>query len=221
MAERAYHHLPSGRPAGGQTRRGGSVGGKNPVQKVLAVAPIAFAGIVIFLAPLDGPLKWGVGIGGAIALGILARLLQQRSAAASAATHLQMRPSTDEPRRGDELVVTLSVADASAVEGERLEVGIECIERWDYRQQRSSGSSGVGSSVGSSSRRVTSKGTAFEQWLPAQRTSASETFTFRIPPDAPFSHEGECLSFSWMLTAREHVPRGVDNRVDHPIWVLP
>jgi len=166
--------------------------------------------------PLEGPVRVAVGIGGGLALGLLARMLRQRSAALSAATHLQMRPVTDEPRRGEDLVVSLSVADPSKLKGDRLEVGLECIERYDFRQQNTSGNS-----VGSSSHRVTRRDTVFKQWLPAQRSSASETFTFRVPPDAPFSHEGNCLSFSWMLTAREHVAHGIDARLDHPIWVRP
>ncbi len=194
---------------------------RNPVQVALATAPIAFAVIVIVLAPFEGPLRWAVAIGGAVALGLLARALKQRTAAVSAANHLAMRPSTDEPRRGEDLVVTLSVADPSKLRGDRLEVGLECIERYDYRQHQSSGSGGVGSSGGSSSRRVTRRDTVFAQWLPAQRSSAGETFTFPIPADAPFSHEGDCLSFSWMLTARERVPNGIDTRLDHPIWVRP
>ncbi len=220
MTPKPYRHLPPGRAPGGQTRRGGSVEARNPVQLALATAPIVFVVAVIVLSPLEGPVRWAVGIGGALVLGLLARMLRQRSAAISAATHLQLRPSTDEPRRGEELVVSLTVVDPSKLKGDRLEVGLECIERYDYRQQQSNSGSSVGS-AGSSSRRVTRRATVFERWLPAQRSVASETFTFHIPPDAPFSHEGDCLSFSWMLTAREHVAHGIDTRLDHPLWVRP
>ena len=44
---------------------------------------------------------------------------------------------------------------------------------------------------------------AFESWLPAWRTEERQTVRFRIPPDAPYSHEGECLSFAWRVSARE------------------
>jgi len=214
-----YHHVPPGRAPGGQTLRGGSVGGKNPLQKILAGAPVAFALVVIFLVPLGGALKYGVALAGAALLAVGARLLQKRTAAVSAATHLVLRANSDEPRRGEELHVTLSVSDPSAAERQRLEVGLTCIERWDYRNQSRSSSS-VGSAR-TQSRRVTSSDTVFEEWVPAERSSVGESITFRIPPDAPFSHEGDCLSFSWMLSAREHVERGIDNVLDHPIWVRP
>jgi hypothetical protein len=94
------------------------------VQVILAAAPVAFAVLVIVLSPLDGPVRAAVGIGGGLALGLLARALKHRSAALSAATHLQMRPVTDEPRRGEDLVVSLSVADPSKLKGDRLEVGL-------------------------------------------------------------------------------------------------
>ena len=44
---------------------------------------------------------------------------------------------------------------------------------------------------------------------------------FAIPPDAPFSHEGECLSFAWRVTARTHAALARDPHHDVALWVSP
>jgi hypothetical protein len=61
---------------------------------------------------------------------------------------------------------------------------------------------------------------AYERWMPARRTEEPQIFRFRIPLDAPYSHEGECLSYAWRLSAREPSGGG-GGASDEPIWVLP
>jgi hypothetical protein len=52
------------------------------------------------------------------------------------------------------------------------------------------------------SNRVTSQVVAFEDWRPYDGGPA-QTVRFKLPPDAPFSYRGHCLSYVWRVSARE------------------
>ena len=211
---KSYPHLPSGRQPGPQTLRSG--GPRRRFASYTLGAAMGWGVLWWILSPASGVTQYAIGAGGlAVAIGG-GGLVQRRAAAAASASHLNLSVSDDEPRRGDELVATVRVSDPAKA-AERIEVGLVCRELYDYRT-RSSSSSSVGSS--SHSRRVTGEKTCFEQWQPIERTTGDH-LTFRIPPEQPFSYEGDCLSFSWKVTVREPVEGGIDRTVDHPIWVLP
>lgn len=118
----------------------------------------------------------------------------------------------EEARRGDELAVTLTFAGRARAEDERLEVGLVCIERHDYlvRAQHRAGATEL---------RQTAEDTAHEQWQAIETASGEQTLTFEIPRDAPYSYEGDCVSYAWRVSAR--IPRKLrlDRRTDRPIWV--
>jgi len=42
-----------------------------------------------------------------------------------------------------------------------------------------------------------------------------------IPPEAPFSYDGDCLSFRWKVVARGRRKRRLDAQVKRDITVLP
>jgi hypothetical protein len=118
----------------------------------------------------------------------------------------------DEARRGEQLSVTLTLA-TSPERGEHgLEVGIVCTERWDYQvQARPRGAPVV--------LRQTAEATPHEEWRAVEARPGEHVVTFEIPRDAPYSYEGECVSFAWRVSARLVRRLRSDPRLDHPVWV--
>jgi hypothetical protein len=114
-------------------------------------------------------------------------------------------------RRGDELTVAFRGRPAG---DDRIEVGIACDERFDTEARvRVRGATSVV--------RQTGEATVHEQWQAAAPGVVEQTFTFLVPADAPYSYEGDCLSYAWRASARAVRPRLKDARLDEPIWVLP
>lgn len=131
------------------------------------------------------------------------------------AGHFEVLAQSLELRRGEELEADLTIHYPEDV-GERLEVGLVCVERYDRPVSRRipEGETRVERGIG--------EDVAYEAWLPAWRTEEDQVFRFRIPRDAPYSHEGECLSFAWRVTGREPDRVAEEDAVsDDPIWVFP
>lgn len=114
-------------------------------------------------------------------------------------------------RRGGEVSVGCRRAQTS--DG-RLEVGIVCEERYDVQVR-------VYVRSARTVRRQTAQATVYEQWQPLPAVVGEQTFTFRVPVDAPYSYEGDCLSYAWRVSARAPVRLRKDPRTDEPIWVDP
>jgi hypothetical protein len=113
-----------------------------------------------------------------------------------------------ETRRGDELTATLDVVRPR----DRLEVGVVCVERYDYLAS--------GSVKGARFAIPQSRDTiAFEEWQPVEPVAGEQHYTFTIPRDAPYSWEGECVTFAWRVSARGPRRLRWDPRIDHAIWV--
>jgi hypothetical protein len=113
-----------------------------------------------------------------------------------------------ETRRGDELTATLDMARPR----DGLEVGIVCVERYDYL---ASGSvKGARFAI-----RQSRDAIAFEDWQPVEPIASEHRYTFAIPHDAPYSWEGECVTFAWRVSARVARKLRSDPRIDSPIWV--
>jgi hypothetical protein len=72
-----------------------------------------------------------------------------------------------------------------------------------------------------SRRREVGGAVAYEDWRPVQPLAGSQAFRFGVPERAPFSHEGDCLSFAWMVRAREPRAGARDPHQDEPLWVVP
>lgn len=114
----------------------------------------------------------------------------------------------DELRRGEELSVTFT---GRGSEDDQLEVGLVCVERFD--QQVRVYNRGASTVV-----RQTAEATVHQEWRPVEPVG-ERTFSFQIPSEAPYSYEGECVSYVWQVSARAVKRLRKDPRLDHPIWV--
>lgn len=114
-------------------------------------------------------------------------------------------------RRGE----AVSVACIRGQPNDRLEVGIACEERYDVQVR-------VYMRPASMVRRQTAQATIYEQWQSVPPGGAGEhAFTFHVPIDAPYSYEGDCVSYVWRISARAPARLRKDARTDEPIWVEP
>jgi hypothetical protein len=113
--------------------------------------------------------------------------------------------------RGDGLTVTLT---DTRKRGDPLEVGLACDERVDTEAR-------VFVRGASVVRRQTGEETIHEQWQPASPGVGEQSFTLRVPEDAPYSYEGACVSWGWRVSARAARRLRKDARADSPIWVEP
>jgi hypothetical protein len=114
-----------------------------------------------------------------------------------------------EMRRGEEVEVLVTVTSARRL-GE-VQAGVVCTERYDETDTDSQGRS----------TRTTSEATAHEAWIPIASGTGTQSVHLAIPPEAPFSYEGSCLSFRWQVAARIHRPLRLDAEVRRRISVLP
>lgn len=122
----------------------------------------------------------------------------------------------DDARRGDKLSVTLTLANSGGAneEPESLEVGLVCVEIYDYQvvAQTRAGPIYV---------RQTGEANAHENWQQVERAAGAQTVDFELPRDAPYSYEGDCVSYAWRVSARVARRMRSDPRLDHAVWVRP
>lgn len=126
--------------------------------------------------------------------------------------HPRLRGPTLSPvgepiRRGGEIRVVLG---GRIPADERLEVGLICAERVDTEVH-----------TNAAIVRETAVTTVFEEWQSVAPRAGEHIATFRLPPDAPYSYEGECVSFAWRIAARAVRQGRPDARLEEPIWVEP
>ena len=136
---------------------------------------------------------------------LLDRLFRER-----AGRHLAVVPEPAIVRRGERVRATLTLYHPDRV-GRRVEVGLVCTETYAERRQIST----------STAIRVMANDVAYEEWVPAERNVPVQTFTFTVPPDAPFSYDGENLRFSWRVSAREPRELRLDATSSCALRVLP
>ena len=229
-APRPYRHLPAGRQPGPQTRRAGTaravgwgigaIFGAGCLGTIYLPIVVATAYLVGYAATHLGEVAlagWGILLFSvALTLGIPygGWLAYRRFIRPPESTHFALEASPLELSRGQEVEARLAVSDVERL-SEEAQVGLVCTVFYD-RWHRTTDSDGH-----SRRTRGTDKAVAYEDWRPAQRMMGTQRFTFTIPPDAPFSHEGDCVSFAWAVAAREPVQLGRDPRRDEPIWVTP
>ena len=106
------------------------------------------------------------------------------------ARHLRLEVESPDVARGGEVVARLEHARPDKA-SDKLELGLVCTEFYDERKPDGHGGSN----------RVTSQVVAFEEWHPYPGGPA-QTVRFEVPPDAPFSYRGHCLSYVWRVSAR-------------------
>jgi hypothetical protein len=126
---------------------------------------------------------------------------------------LQVGASEQEARRGEEVEAFVTVPRARRV-GE-VEVGLVCTECYG-EESTYSDSSGTHTSS-----RSTVEEIAHEAWRSVESAQGEQRVHFTIPPEAPFSYEGDCLSFNWEVVARERRKHGLDRLVRREISVPP
>ena len=116
----------------------------------------------------------------------------------------------DETRRGETLTATIDHAHAA----DQLEVGLVCVERYDLQVNAQT-------RAGMIVMRETNEDAAFEHWEPVHTAAGEQVVTLEIPQDAPYSYEGDCVSYAWRVSARQVRRLLTDPRIDHPVWVSP
>ncbi|MGH2962293.1 MAG: hypothetical protein ACRDL3_08890 [Solirubrobacterales bacterium] len=212
-------HLPDGREPGPQSRRmeeGRRVSGAVlPAMTVLFIA--CFIGIplaVVAATDSEGVIYATLGVlAVAFVVGMWLVARRFRPAAAPEPDQFEVFAQPPEVWRGEKVEADLAILDPDGL-GEGIEVGVVCVERYDRPVTSRT-------EQGTVTERKTGEAVAYERWLPAWRIAEPQTFRFTIPLDAPYSHEGDCLSFAWRVSAREQGARGAAETSDDPIWVLP
>lgn len=116
----------------------------------------------------------------------------------------------EDVRRGEQLSATLSLH----ARAEDLQLGLVCVERYDLESR-------AYTKAGQITIRQTKEATAYERWQPIEAVAGEHTITFDVPHDAPYSYEGECVSYGWRVSARAMRRLRPDPRLDHPLWVRP
>jgi hypothetical protein len=219
LSER-YWHLPPGRKPGPQSSR--RLGLRSSIGRwvlvvILVVCGVGMIGLGAYAAAEyaddvgGGLIAASLGLGVAFLAGVWFVLRGKRPRIAK---HFEVSAEPLELRRGAEVVAQLAITDPGSV-GERLEVGLVCSEFSDYLQE-------TRNQYGGTTRaRQTREVAVHEQWAPASRTEPAQSFRFKIPQEAAFSHEGTCLSYAWRVTAREPTGFRRDPSSHQPIWVEP
>jgi hypothetical protein len=126
---------------------------------------------------------------------------------------LQVGASEQELRRGEQVDALVTISSARGLG--KVEVGLVCTEIYDHEDTSSDYEGKTQIS------RATSAAIAHEAWLPVENTPGVQSVGFTIPPQAPFSYEGSCLSFKWEVVARGRRRRRLDALASREISVLP
>jgi hypothetical protein len=135
---------------------------------------------------------------------------------------LEVSARDQQVRRGEEVEALVTTFSAQGL-GE-IEVGIVCTEYYArYTEGIGTGDSGSGapSDPLQSGGRATTYAIAHEAWLPVESAAGKQSIRLTIPPGAPFSYEGDCISFRWELVARGRRRRRLDALAKRDISVLP
>jgi len=182
----------------------------------LFVPAVVLLVVLIVIAAGGEPLAWaGVAVMAAVlvAIPVAGRRIYLRARRVEA-THLQLEVSETELARGGEVRARLRVTEPGAA-SDRLEVGLVCTAFYDHEvRTREDGRTRT--------RREIAEEHAYKEWKPADpRSTLDQSFTFTIPPAAPFSYEGQIVAFAWRVSAREPAKLRRDPSRDVPLWVAP
>ncbi|MCU0309170.1 MAG: hypothetical protein MUE51_15670 [Thermoleophilia bacterium] len=114
-------------------------------------------------------------------------------------------------RRGDDVQASLEVT--ATVRGP-LRVGLVLLERYDVMESRTDGEHTY-------EERVTREARAHEDWRDADGAPGEQRFRFSVPAGAPYSHEGDAVSWIWVVEAREQAGRRRDAVAQATLQVAP
>jgi hypothetical protein len=126
---------------------------------------------------------------------------------------LRVSTGAQEVRRGEEVEALVTISSSRGLGN--LQVGVVCTESYDYMSM-STDRDGM-----SQTSRETAEAIAHEAWQPIDDRSGVQDVRLPIPADAPFSYQGDCLSFRWEVVARGRKRRRLDARAAQEISVLP
>jgi hypothetical protein len=98
-------------------------------------------------------------------------------------------------RRGEEVTVTVRIGKPRA-ERPKLEVGFFCNAFYDVEEA-------VRSSDDTDYRRRTKLASMFEERPRIDPSLPEQSFTVRVPEDAPFTYRGSAFGFDWLAMAKE------------------
>ena len=113
--------------------------------------------------------------------------------------------------RGLEVEACVTVSNPEGLDN--VEVGLVCTESYDYHDS--------GSGADDPGGRSTAYAVAYEAWRPVVNGPGMQVVRLAIPPRAPFSFDGDCLSFVWEVKVRGRRRRRLDAQAGHEILVLP
>jgi hypothetical protein len=108
---------------------------------------------------------------------------------------VEVIPDRRSLRRGEELTVTVRIGKPKA-ERPKLEVGVFCNAMYDVEET-------VRSSDDTDYRRLTKLASMFEERPRIDPSLPKQSFTVRVPEDAPFTYRGSAFGFAWMAMAKE------------------
>ena len=120
---------------------------------------------------------------------------------------LRVEASDGQVRRGGQLDARVTITDSGGLAD--VELGLVCTEFYATRMSGHDGGRG------------TSSGTAYEAWLPVDGGPGLHAVRVTVPAGAPYSYDGELLSFKWELVARGRRKRRLDAQARHEVSVLP
>jgi hypothetical protein len=124
---------------------------------------------------------------------------------------LQVEASDHEVHRGAEVEALVNISDPRRL-GD-VEVGLVCTEYYARYSE--------GVAADDAGGRVMTYDVAHEAWLPVESAPGMQSVRLSIPPEAPFSYHGDCLSFTWEVVARGRRKRRLDAQAKREITVLP
>jgi len=152
-----------------------------------------------------------VGLGGS-ALFLVVAYGTWRGRRPHRAPHLRLEVRPLEVHRGGRVEVDAILRTGAGV-AERVDVGLVCVEVYDEWSRGSNLDS-----VGDPHRRFIRQDSAYAHWETIDTRAGAASLRIDVPSEAPFSYEGEALSFAWRVAARSARSERV---VFEPIWVLP
>ena len=124
---------------------------------------------------------------------------------------LQIDASDHEVHRGAEVEALVTISNPRGLGN--VEVGLICTEYYARYSE------GVGADDPGG--RATTYAVAHEAWRPVESAPGMQSVRLAVPTEAPFSYEGDCLSFSWEVVARGRRRRRLDAQAKREITVLP
>jgi hypothetical protein len=217
MAKRT--HLPPGHKPGPQSQRVTRSAPWAPALLCLFAAGALGGAIALYVTRNHGSRSGheagaAVFAGGALLMFALGVWVFRRGVSQGPrAKGVELGVERTEFRRGEQVTVTLR-CNSQQIEGRELQVGLVCTRYTDVKEQRYN-------QYGSYTVRETEPSDVITDWRDVPAGAASQSFTFTVPADGPFSYEGDTVSYAYRVSAREPRRMRTDPHRDIAIWVSP